>query len=851
MFRKFLTGHQRAADSQDPREAKRIKPIRRTALDFTSEFPDRAPVVSCSFTTASNGASSQPPSHERAIGAWDKETLQASIRRVLPSAQPGLFPNDIYRRLLDMPNGFVIEKESNLRSFRTAIHQALIKLLDLEAVSRQSATTEKGGQSHRYIILEIEASHPAHTAAQDLTELSHGVAEAQQATSIDHAARVSQIEDPKPHSAESGIPSPVPHVVRPENSTMNGGTIHQQISIPRSPRDLEAQLQMECSDHDPISKASTPRVTETSRSDKSMKDQEALSQALVHVSHATPDFSQQKLTPRDERTSRAAATQSTAVGSSQKVSLGTSTEANPGERATPAHLVNHIDSLARKRTTRENVDRVQTPRSMYTQGTAEPQGSREDSQSQRRISNNALEPYGRAKIQHLKEASSGKDSQPITQHVPNMQYGVNGVSPACSAKAHTRPAEEAPDVSNQASTPNEKKTPFMQSKDLQSATASEDAAPASRPSGSSSDKPQTYNPDEPRMAGTEVPTAGRDSSMQKPTPCSTGTLNTKVETVRPNTHRPAWVNPSPQGKVGPVAPARELHAVKEPSSQAPGWQAIDPTSKSNVISDQVAPNSLPARSSGDVDDPAIREDNRDESVPSSSSGTECHSNLWTPINGAATSSTSPSSPQVAVTPKSIGVLDAGAHAPSGKSMCASSCPVESSKRKTDTKNPDGPKGCTGAIGREVINLADDVEERVPNSGTNEDMGTVATLELGKKVGRVRRIKAYREKLRQDLDNLQTRRRSALTEARNSQVKIDADRTKYNDLQGKLAKLRGQVAEIERQAAATQKEAVECRDLMDRKRSECQACATSIRTLEAEFTEIGKELEKLLQALDIL
>ena len=97
-----------------------------------------------------------PESQERGA-ALEKVDLQDAIKSVLHSQQPGLFPTHI-RDWLMVERKELLGRYSNKDSIKTAVNQALNTMIEKGEVVRQEATTDKGGRSHLYALLDVAQS---------------------------------------------------------------------------------------------------------------------------------------------------------------------------------------------------------------------------------------------------------------------------------------------------------------------------------------------------------------------------------------------------------------------------------------------------------------------------------------------------------------------------------------------------------------------------------------------------------------------------------------------------------------------------------------------------------------------
>lgn len=129
-------------------------------------------------------------------------------------------------------------------------------------------------------------------------------------------------------------------------------------------------------------------------------------------------------------------------------------------------------------------------------------------------------------------------------------------------------------------------------------------------------------------------------------------------------------------------------------------------------------------------------------------------------------------------------------------------------------------------------------------------GNSGVLELGKMVEVARRIQWERKRIAERLADLEPKRRSAMLEFKALQAELEVGRPKYHDLCAQLTQLRSQVVEMEGQKAAALSRANERKHAVGLKRAELQEHAASMKKMEAEFSDTGKELNSLVEALGI-
>jgi len=97
-----------------------------------------------------------PESQERGA-ALEKADLQDAIKSALHSQQPGLFSTHIHDWLM-VERKELLGRYSNKDSIKAAVNQALNTMIEKGEVVRQKATTDKGGRSHLYALLDIAQS---------------------------------------------------------------------------------------------------------------------------------------------------------------------------------------------------------------------------------------------------------------------------------------------------------------------------------------------------------------------------------------------------------------------------------------------------------------------------------------------------------------------------------------------------------------------------------------------------------------------------------------------------------------------------------------------------------------------
>jgi len=102
---------------------------------------------------SSFAAGAIPESQETGV-ALERAELRNAIKSILHSQQPGLFPTQIRDRLI-AERKELVERYSSKESIKTALNQALTRMIGSGEVARQEATTAKGGRSHLYILHDV------------------------------------------------------------------------------------------------------------------------------------------------------------------------------------------------------------------------------------------------------------------------------------------------------------------------------------------------------------------------------------------------------------------------------------------------------------------------------------------------------------------------------------------------------------------------------------------------------------------------------------------------------------------------------------------------------------------------
>lgn len=155
-----------------------------------------------------------------------------------------------------------------------------------------------------------------------------------------------------------------------------------------------------------------------------------------------------------------------------------------------------------------------------------------------------------------------------------------------------------------------------------------------------------------------------------------------------------------------------------------------------------------------------------------------------------------------------------------------------------------------ASSRQAINESDKSEASRPVVYREVEEVDVDVHTLGEQVKLARDIRVKREKLAEGMRDLESRRRDAHLSLRNSLAEIDADIKEHVRLSSDLERLQILMEKREHEAAAILQRLDGRRDSASRIRKEHQAHKDSIRKMEGEFSSSGKQLQGILQTLDI-
>jgi chromosome segregation ATPase len=152
---------------------------------------------------------------------------------------------------------------------------------------------------------------------------------------------------------------------------------------------------------------------------------------------------------------------------------------------------------------------------------------------------------------------------------------------------------------------------------------------------------------------------------------------------------------------------------------------------------------------------------------------------------------------------------------------------------------------------DLTNISDTPEGTSGTTRLQASHGDQSALELGKLVNKVREVRRRRQRYADEA-------RSFDLKLRNAELTLDelleGMKTHMKELSGlheDLEKLRNQVAGRENKVEAIRQQADRTRDTANRVTLECRALTESKGKAEKAFANTDKELDRLLQALDIL
>lgn len=142
-----------------------------------------------------------------------------------------------------------------------------------------------------------------------------------------------------------------------------------------------------------------------------------------------------------------------------------------------------------------------------------------------------------------------------------------------------------------------------------------------------------------------------------------------------------------------------------------------------------------------------------------------------------------------------------------------------------------------------------VSEGVVYEGS--DMSDIDVRALGEQVKSAWAIGARRERLAKNMKELESKRREAYLNLRNSLALMDADIKEHVGLSTYLERLQSLVLRKEREVAAVVQRIDVGRGTANRIRREQRTCEDSIKRTEGELSSSGKQLQGILQALGLL
>jgi hypothetical protein len=146
--------------------------------------------------------------------------------------------------------------------------------------------------------------------------------------------------------------------------------------------------------------------------------------------------------------------------------------------------------------------------------------------------------------------------------------------------------------------------------------------------------------------------------------------------------------------------------------------------------------------------------------------------------------------------------------------------------------------------------ADKVEDSQYSASGEANEANVDTHTLGEQVISIRRIKAERQRLAQDMKDLDTRRRDAEVCIEASIAQMDEDIREHVRLSSVLEKLQSLIVERKRELTVVLHRVDNHTDTLDRIKTEYETCEQAIKQMEAEFCSSGKQLQGIVQKLGI-
>jgi hypothetical protein len=186
------------------------------------------------------------PESQETGAALERAELRNAIKSILHSQQPGLFPTQIRDRLI-AERKELVERYSSKESIKTALNQALTRMIASGEVARQEATTNKGGRSHLYILHDV--TQPQSGEESNDRSSRDPAKDIFTQHSIMPLVNVSDLQSPRPLQVEFQLPADSQPDQRetsysePHTSAQVGGS-EQPRSVIKSEEETQNQLQL-------------------------------------------------------------------------------------------------------------------------------------------------------------------------------------------------------------------------------------------------------------------------------------------------------------------------------------------------------------------------------------------------------------------------------------------------------------------------------------------------------------------------------------------------------------------------------------------------------------------------------
>lgn len=721
---------------------------------------------------------------------WEKDTLSLLIRTILPSEQPGLFPPEIRALLLHHWGDLIQQRFKARGSFEAAVYQSLIGMMRSNEIRRKAASTENRGQSHRYMLVE-DATSDELCRVKRAKITSKAVPT--ETTAFQHARLSSKKRDNGPRMREkdhSAVESPDSLAASEAPELAKG--VHKEAE--RMHHKALPQLPLEISD----ANRQSSRPGQIAPKEPARLPLETPSQKKPgNDCHRQVSGANEKLFPSGSKPGEERVTRPSP--DTQRHIDTTRVADEPGE--TPK-----LPPSEASRTTRTNVQKEPSvdpsarirPLQTQTECTATPIENRTVEQ--------VSEDDARSSQQSV-QLVSRPSSQVTVDKGPHMS------KPSCesvpSKDVQATSAQTPQKLLGVAKAPRQTSALPTRAEDLLEKSVSKKPSPVSRPAKESSAVPPS-------------PALESTSSHQRDGPKSLH-------------------NGLPVHRAQPPASGSDT-AQTLPDGQH-GHHNANPTGKDRADSEQI-PDSHQAVHQGQPSTSQTTPLSAETALGNMASTTSearlsSFATNWTSVNAKHAKLTSAP----------------GSSEPSGEERRTRHENGRADQNMTDAAR----RGGCQDVGRKDAGRSDtDHDTEIPNEAQEDRQGRrelrvdgdSGVLELGKMVEVARRIQWERKRIAERLADLEPKRRSAMLEFKAMQAELEVGRPKYHDLCAQLAQLRSQVVEMEEQVAAALSQANERRHAVGLKRAELQEHAASMKKMEADFSDTGKELNSLVEALGI-